>query len=337
MLAGRADCDRMATMPTLPQPPWKGLETDRMPVFFGYDQTERMIAALLDRAAAWQPQVVVGIARGGLVPASMAAGLLAAPLAMIGFERISGAVDWIGAPPGARRVLLVDDGCSTGGTMRATRAALLAEGRDCLTLAVVHDPEITGYIPDLSHPMRALWRFPWERGEATPTGRALRATGAGPDRTTEAPFHGLDLDGVFLPDVPSAVYEADLAAAVAQRHDTAPHDILPWFDPVRAVVITGRPEMDRALTEEWLARHGHGALRVHCRPDSMPHETSLIARYKAETATRLGCTHFVESEAAQTILIASHAPHLVVSWWSAAEARAFLVGAASSPGPLRKP
>ena len=58
-----------------------------MPVFLGYDQTERMIAALLDRAAQWQPDVVVGIARGGLVPATMAAGLLALPLAMIGFDR----------------------------------------------------------------------------------------------------------------------------------------------------------------------------------------------------------------------------------------------------------
>ena len=66
---------------------WKGLDTDRMPVFLGYDQTERMIAALLDRAARWQPDAVVGIARGGLVPASMAAGILALPLAMIGFDR----------------------------------------------------------------------------------------------------------------------------------------------------------------------------------------------------------------------------------------------------------
>ena len=62
--------------------------------------------------------------------------------------------------------------------------------------------------------MRKLWRFPWERGEATPTGRALRATGAGPDRTTELPFYGLDLDGVFLPDVPDAVYRADIVDAV---------------------------------------------------------------------------------------------------------------------------
>lgn len=313
------------------RPTWKGLETGRRPVFLGYDQTERMIAALLDRAAAWQPDAIVGIARGGLVPASMAAGLLAADLAMVGFDRPSGRVDWIGAPPAGRRILLVDDGCSTGGTMAAVRAALVAEGRACLTLAVVHDPDVTAYVPDLSHPMRALWRFPWERGEATPTGRALRATGAGPNRATEAPFYGLDLDGVFLPDIPNALYEADLNAAVAQRHDTAPYDVLPDFDPARAVIITGRPDMDRALTLEWLARHGHAHLNVECRPDDMPHETRLIARYKAETATRLGCTHYIESDPEQTILIAAHAPHLVVSWWSAAQARAFLVGVASTP------
>ena len=313
------------------RPIWKGLETGRKPVFLGYDQTERMIAALLDRAAAWQPDAVVGIARGGLVPASMAAGLLATQLAMIGFDRPSGRVAWIGMPPTGQRVLLVDDGCSTGGTMVAVRTALLAEGRDCLTLAVVHDPDVTSYVPDLSHPMRALWRFPWERGEATPTGRALRATGAGPDRATEAPFYGLDLDGVFLPDIPNALYEADLNAAVAQRHDTAPYEALPSFDPVRAVIITGRPEMDRALTLEWLARHGHAYLAVECRPDDMPHETRLIARYKADAATRLGCTHYIESDPEQAILIAARAPHLVVSWWSAALARAFLIGVASLP------
>jgi adenine/guanine phosphoribosyltransferase-like PRPP-binding protein len=315
---------------TIQRPTWKGLDADRMPVFLGYDQTERMVAALLDHAAAWRPRAVVGIARGGLVPASMAAGLLATELAMIGFDRPSGRVDWIGAPPAADRILLVDDGCSTGGTMAAVRAALLAEGRQCLTLAVVHDPDVTTYVPDLSHPMRALWRFPWERGEATPTGRALRATGAGPDRGTEAPFHGLDMDGVFLPDIPSALYDADLNAAVAQRHDTAPYERMPFFDPARAVIITGRPRMDRALTLEWLARHGHGALPVECRPDDMPHETALIARYKAETATRLGCTHYIESDPEQTILIAAHAPHLVVSWWSAAEGRAYLIGATTT-------
>ncbi len=246
-------------------PDWKGLQTGQMPVFLGYDQTERMIAALLDRAAQWRPDAVVGIARGGLVPATMAAGIMALPLSMIGFERTAGATQWIGVAPAAGRVLLVDDGCSTGRTMDAVRAALLREGRDCLTLAVVHDPDVTSYVPDLSHPMRKLWRFPWERGEATPTGRALRATGAGPDRTTELPFYGLDLDGVFLPDVPDAVYHADILEAVNRRHGLEPFAKLPFFSPERAVVITGRPNSDHERTCTWLARWGHGAL-----PRGMP-------------------------------------------------------------------
>jgi adenine/guanine phosphoribosyltransferase-like PRPP-binding protein len=310
---------------------WKGLDADRMPVFLGYDQTERMIAALLDRAAQWQPETVVGIARGGLVPATMAAGILALPFAMIGFERATGTVQWIGAPAGRGRILLIDDGCSTGGTMQAVRAALLREGRECLTLAVVHDPDVTQYVPDLSHAMRTLWRFPWERGEATPAGRALRATGAGPDRTTELPFYGLDLDGVFLPDVPDAVYQADIAEAVRRRHGLEPFPTLPFFAPERAVVITGRPESDRERTAAWMARWGHGELPLECRPGDVPHTSDTVARYKANTATRWGCTHFVESDAEQALRVAAYAPHLVVSWWSATDARAWLIAAAAQP------
>jgi hypoxanthine phosphoribosyltransferase len=310
---------------------WKGLETDRMPVFLGYDQTERMIAALLDRAVRWQPDTVVGIARGGLVPATMAAGILALPLAMIGYQRATGATHWIGPPPTAGRVLLVDDGCSSGQTMNAARTELEREGRSCLTLAVVHDPDVTSYVPDLSHPMQTLWRFPWERGEATPAGRALRATGAGPDLATELPFYGLDLDGVFLPDVPDAVYRADIAEAVMRRHGLEPFPALPFFSPDRAVVITGRPDVDRERTETWLARWGHGALPLVCRPADMPYNPDSVARYKAEAATRWGCTHFVESDAEQALRIAAHAPHLVVSWWSATDARAWLIGVAAQP------
>jgi len=311
--------------------PWKGLEAGRFPVFLGYDQTERMIAALLDRAARWQPDAVVGIARGGLVPASMAAGILALPLSMIGFERVSGTTQWFGTPPGDRRILLIDDGCSTGRTMQAVRSVLLQEGHECLTLAVVHDPEGTSYVPDLSHAMRELWRFPWERGETTPAGRALRATGAGPDRATELPFYGLDLDGVFLPDVPDEFYRADIADAVSRRHGLEPFPTLPFFAPDRAVVITGRPESDRERTLVWLARWGHGVLPLECRPPDLPHNPDAVARYKAEAATRWGCTHFIESDAEQALRIAAHAPHLVVSWWSASDARAWLIGVAAQP------
>jgi hypothetical protein len=257
--------------------------------------------------------------------------MLALPLFMIGWDRRTGASFWSGPAPQEKRILLVDDCCATGETMRAIRAVMLRHGADCATLTIVHDPETTNYVPDFSHPMRELFRFPWERGEATPAARALRATGAPAARATEAPFVGLDLDGVFLPDVPLSQYEADLAAALRGRQALEPYTALPAFSRDRAVVITGRPEIDRAQTEAWLARWGYRDLNLVCRPVEVHDDVGSVTQYKAATATRCGCTHFIESDPEQAIRIAALAPHLVVSWWSADETRAWMIGAARQP------
>ncbi len=217
--------------------------------------------------------------------------------------------------------------------MAAARTALHDEGREVLTLTLVHDPETTTFVPDLSHAMRELFRFPWERGEATPAARALRATGAAADRRTEAPFVGLDLDGVFLPDIPRAEYAADVVAALARRHALEPFAAVPAFTPERAVVITGRYDGDRQRTIEWVKRWVHADVPVECRPPGLAGDIASITRYKAETATRWGCTHFIESDPEQAIRIAAAAPHLIVSWWSTTDARAWLVGAAETPPP----
>lgn len=300
-----------------------------MPVFIGYDQAERMVNALLDHAALWRPDAVTAIARGGLVPGTMAACGLALPLFILGWDRASGATRWIGPRAEERRVLLVDDCCATGATMAAIRARLIDDGHECATLTITHDPDTTRFIPDFSHPMRDLFRFPWERGEATPAARARRTRGQPAERAFEQPFFGLDLDGVFLPDVPRARYAEDLAAALAERAALAPHADLPPFARDRAVIITGRPESDRAETLAWLRRAGFADLALECRPASVSDHIGDVARYKAKTATRWGCTHFVESEAEQAVRIAALAPHLIVSWWSAADTRAWLIGAAS--------
>jgi hypothetical protein len=249
---------------------------------------------------------------------------------MAGYDRTNDAVAWIGPPPGSRRLLLVDDCCATGQTMAAVRGAILGAGHDCATLTIVHDPDTTAYAPDFSHPMRDLFRFPWERGEATPAARRRRAGGTPAERAFEKPFFGLDLDGVFLPDIPRAAYDADLEDALHRRQLLTPFPALPPFAAERAVVITGRPEMDRPQTMAWLDRHGFGAIPLECRPADVPADIASVSRYKAEAATRWGCTHFVESEAEQAVRIAALAPHLVVNWWSAADVRAWTIGAAVS-------
>jgi hypoxanthine phosphoribosyltransferase len=324
-------------MPDDAAPPWKGLRTDRMPVFIGYDRAEQMVAALLDGVMAWQPDAVVAILRGGTVPATMAACMLGLPLFMLGWDRAAGTVAWVGPSPAENRILLVDDCCATGQTMLAARGALLRHGLQCATLTVVHDPDTTRYVPDFSQPMRALFRFPWERGEATPAARALRETGAPAHRSTEAPFIGLDLDGVFLPDVPRGHYDADLADALRRRHALEPFAVLPPFSAGRAVVITGRPEIDRTQTETWLTRCGYPGLNLECRPADVADDAASVAEYKARAATCWGCTHFVESDPEQAIRIAALAPHLLVSWWSADETRGWMIGSVAQAALLDRP
>lgn len=282
---------------------WKGLQTDRKPVFISCDQVERMLAARLDRLAAWRPGAVIGIARGGLIPATMLACALGLPLFALGFERRHGRAAWIGPAPTARRLLLVDDSCSSGTTLRLARTLAEHGGAAVATLAIVHDPDLADPAPDFSTPMRDLFRLPWERGEATPPARAARVAGTS-DPALETPFYGVDLDGVHMP-------------AIADR----------------AVVITSRPETDRALTQAWLTQAGHGALPLECRPADIGHGAAEIAAFKAGAATRWGCTHFVESDPEQALRIAALAPHLIVGWWSAEERRMWIVGCAEPVPP----
>jgi hypoxanthine phosphoribosyltransferase len=135
-----------AIRPTIKGPPLrrKRLETDRLPVFISYNQTERLIASLLDHASLWAADAIAGVVRGGLVPATMVSCMLSLPLFMIAWDRETGVTRWVGAPPPeAYRILLVDDACSTGATMASVRATLLAWGHACATLTVLHDPERT--------------------------------------------------------------------------------------------------------------------------------------------------------------------------------------------------
>jgi len=294
------------------RPAWKGLDTSQVPVFIGYDQVERMVAALLERAASWGPDAVVGLARGGVVPAAMAAGILALPLSFVRHDKTTGAIDWIGPPAIGRRILLIDDCCSSGITLQRARTALRDAGRDCMTLVVVHDPDTVQHVPDLSYPMRALFRLPWERGEATPTGRAAKASGPNTDPGVEAPFVGLGLEPALL-----------TSTAVGPR-----------FPIGRTVLISGVPMAESPWIAS-LAETPYRDLPLECRPDQTRGDQAGIARFKAEAATRWGCTHFIETDAEQAIAISGHAPHLIVSWWSAETGQAWTIGAAEQRSPER--
>jgi hypoxanthine phosphoribosyltransferase len=290
-------------------PSWKGLDTSRAPVFISYDQVERMIAALLPGTTRFQPDAVVGITRGGIVPATMAAGILALPLTFLSHDKTTGAVDWHGPPSSGQRVLLVDDCCSSGQTLQRARAWLRNAGRDCLTLVVVYDPDVARHVPDLSHPMRALFRLPWERGEATPTGRAAKAGQIAWVHSVEAPFTGVGLNEALLSTI------------------AATPDAVPGLPIERAVLISDRPETERARISAILHTSPYRDLPLECLGTGSATNEPDAVHGKAAAATRWGCTHFVEPNAEQAIGIAARAPHLLVTWWSVTRRRGWVVGA----------
>jgi hypoxanthine phosphoribosyltransferase len=294
---------------------WKGLDTSRMPVFLSYDRVERMVAALLPEVERWRPDHVVGIARGGIVPAAMAAGILALPLSFVRHEKATGAITWIDAPAAGRRILLIDDCCSSGATLDRARQALRAEGRECLTMAVVYDPDVARHVPDLSHPMRELFRLPWERGEATPTGRAAKASGPNLDQSVEAPFVGFGVDEPLLAKI----------AGSGMPFPPLPHD--------RAVLISGRPDSERPGILAALTGTVCEHLPLLCGEAPIGTDSMAIARSKAEAATRFGCTHFIECNAEQAIGIATHASHLITTWWSIEAGTGWIIGAVAQPSP----
>jgi len=97
--------------------------------------------------------------------------------------------------------------------------------------------------------MRRCSACPWERGEATPTGRAAKASGINLDPRVEAPFIGFGLDETLL-------------ARIATGFQRVP--------PERAVLISGLPEAERARDRRRARRDAlpTAAGRMPARPDS---------------------------------------------------------------------
>lgn len=261
---------------------------------------------------------VVAIARGGLVPATMASTALDLPLYAVSYTRSTRAVQWFTAqcPAANARLLLVEDIAGRGTTLVDCAAFLRGLGYNIQTFTLAHDSQ-SRVIPDYGHKMPEGYRawFPWERESITP---AFDATGNQPDKPLyDYASWAIDLDGVLLPDVPVELYQRDLAAALEQRHNMAPTTTLPHMtglDLSSATIITGRLETDRPATQAWLDQYGYkGALVMR---DGNRHTVADTAQHKAQAIVSRGHTHFIESDAAQSINIANQIKVARIFWWN---------------------
>lgn len=300
-----------------------------------YEHMDRWVASLQSALLAEAFSSIIGVLRGGAPLALMVSHATGVEPSFLRYRRADRSVTWdssLPIPQAGSKVLLCEDIAGAGHTLKDCLSFLQRRGLQVKTLtAGYHD--LSRLRPDYGIDGRGYFLlFPWERQVNT---QAYRdhwvSTGCGRTgqmaQDHEYDAYAIDLDGILLPDIPDQHYVADLQAALCERDQLEPFERLPPLGLVKAI-ITGRPEMDRARTQAWLSRHGHGETPMIMRDPQLHNDSpEQVAAHKAQATLRLGCTHFVESDPVQAILIAQYAPLLRVIWWDARNGLGRLIGA----------
>lgn len=115
----------------------------------------------------FEPDLVVGIARAGVVPGAVIASMLRRDFAsvMLGRAQVGQAPALISRPtmsPRGKRVLLVDGTCDTGDTMRLALSVMKEEGARTVRTAVVF--QTGAFRPDFAAVVeKSTIVLPWDR------------------------------------------------------------------------------------------------------------------------------------------------------------------------------
>ncbi len=138
-----------------------------------WDDFHGLVKALVVAVAPWRPEIVLPVGRGGTYPGALLAHILQVEVYPVRLTRREADVvvrqppRWLMEPPAAvvgRRVLVVDEMCSTGETITLVRQRALALGAAAARTAVLNAhtwgaavPDYIGLISD------ALILNPWDR------------------------------------------------------------------------------------------------------------------------------------------------------------------------------
>lgn len=216
--------------------------------YLTYDKLEAWLYSISGELQALNPDLIVGILRGGTFPAILASHITGANVGFMRFDRQTGQAAWdsaIAIPPPGSTVLLCEDFAGSGVTLWNCRAFLQERGLNVKTLTLAFD-HLSRIKPDFYNDMTGSRTiFPWECHTLTPAfsaAQAATADGLGAlnaDHTYDR--WAFDLDGVFLPDISSEIYARDLQEALRLRRllDKDPDAPVP---PPGSTFITGRPD-----------------------------------------------------------------------------------------------
>ena len=149
---------------------------------FGISSWSQIYRLLLNltgavRKSGFEPDVIVGVSRGGWPPARIMSDLLDNPkLANIAAEYYVGVAETKGEPAITqpvsvpvkdKKVLVVDDVADTGESLKLVNSHLTKQGASEIKIATIYYKPWSNIVPDYYEKETRCWIvFPWERKEA---------------------------------------------------------------------------------------------------------------------------------------------------------------------------
>ncbi|MBI5223771.1 phosphoribosyltransferase [Candidatus Micrarchaeota archaeon] len=123
----------------------------------------------------YRPQIIVGLSRGGLIPARILTDILDTKLVILGIELYKEAGKRSSEPKitqdfdfslKGKRVLIVDDVADSGITLEFAKGYVLAKGASEIRCATLHCKVGSKIIPEYFIEKEAGWIvYPWETNE----------------------------------------------------------------------------------------------------------------------------------------------------------------------------
>ena len=139
-----------------------------------YEMLQALSRKIVERG--FDPDIIVGIAMGGLIPAAVLADLLGLEVDAVGVKFYRGVGERGDRPHitqdvsvdlEGKTVLLVDDVADSGHTLDAVRDYVLARGAGGLVVCTLHYKPWSIVKPDIHIEETEAWIiYPWERREA---------------------------------------------------------------------------------------------------------------------------------------------------------------------------
>jgi hypoxanthine phosphoribosyltransferase len=246
------------------------------------DDARRLLPSLIG------VDLIVGVARSGLLPAGVLAYDLHRPLWSVspsaGLLDVGHGVRLDGQAREVRRIAVVDDTTARGVAMREASAIVRERFPDAeIVRAVVYaHPHGMGEVDIVVREYPGLHYLEWNWCNA---GHGVKC--------------GFDFDGIICHDLEDG-------PDYVRRITEAPPLYLPRRHPI-PLIVTARPESVRAETLDWLDRHGLTCERLIMRDwewNGSEWDGARVARFKADHFGRSGLPMFAESDPFQAQTIA---------------------------------